>query len=339
MKAKQIPGSSELIQEAQRVLRVEAEALLGAVDRLDESFPLAVEILAKAQAAGGKIVLSGVGKSGNVAQKVAATLTSTGSMAVFLHPTEALHGDLGLVGKNDMLLIFSHSGSSQELLQMLPAARELCAGIVAVLGNPAGALAAHADAVIPAVISVEACPNNLAPTASSTLAMALGDALAMALQAKAGFGPDHFARFHPGGKLGKRLLARVADLMHKEGECGMLPPDAGIDDVLLALTRYPHSGVCIVEGATPSGKKKLAGVVTEGDIRRALKHKEKFFTLRARDLMSKNPSTVSAETKATEALAFMEQRERQISFLPVVDSEGGCLGVLRVHDLVLAGLS
>ncbi len=327
----------KIIAEGRRVLTVERDAIGHSIGQLGESFARTVIALERALAAGGKIVVTGVGKSGIVARKVAATLASTGSMSVFLHPTEALHGDLGIVGRNDVLLVFSHSGSSPEILQLLPAAKELCAGAYGVLGNPAGALASQLEFVISSTVSREACSDNLAPTASSTLALALGDAIAMALKAQQGFGPDHFAKFHPGGSLGKRLITRVQDLMHVE--LGLLTPDAKMDDVVIALTKYRQSGVCIVEGKTASGKPKLAGVITEGDIRRALSQKEAFFGLRARDVMTKKPTTVGPGEKASDALAVMEQRDGQISFLPVVDEEGGCLGVIRVHDLVLAGLA
>lgn len=299
----------------------------------------AVDFLHETLAKGGKVVVSGVGKSGNVAQKVAATLTSTGSVAVFLHPTEALHGDLGVLAPNDALVVFSHSGSSQEVLLMLAAAKDLCRGVVAILGNPNGSIAKHAHAVISSSISSEACPDNLAPTASSTLAMAVGDAVAMALKLRAGFGPDKFAKFHPGGKLGRRLLTLVEDLMHGAGEFAVLAPDASIDEVVIALTKFRHSGICIADGKTPGGLPKLAGVVVEGDIRRALLKKETFFGLKARDIMTKKPKSVGPKTKAADALDVMENRAGQLSFLPVVDDEGGCVGVLRVHDLVLSGLN
>ncbi|NUM89366.1 MAG: KpsF/GutQ family sugar-phosphate isomerase [Bdellovibrionales bacterium] len=333
-----MPKSSEILSEGQRVLSVEAEALRGAVDRLGDGFVRAVEGIHEALRDGGKIVVTGVGKSGIVARKVAATLTSTGSPAVFLHPTEALHGDLGIVRPKDALLVFSHSGGSEELIGLLAAAKPLCSGAWGVFGNPEGALSRQCDAVISSAVPAEACPHNLAPTASSTLAMAIGDAVAMALQKLAGFGPDHFARFHPGGTLGKRLRTTVGDLMHGEGETGMLSPDAVIDDVVLALTKYRQSGICIVEGKAASGRPRLTGVITEGDIRRALSRKEKFFQLRAADVMTRKPATVAPDTKAVDALAMMENRESQIGFLPVVDESGGCLGVIRLHDLVQAGL-
>ncbi len=318
---------------------MEAEALHAASQSLGEGFALAVETIFESLSKGGKIVVSGVGKSGNVARKVAATLTSTGSMAVFLHPTEALHGDLGLLSAQDALLVFSHGGSSQEILLMLPAAKKLCRSVVAILGNANGSIAQHSTAVISAAISSEACPDNLAPTASSTLAMAIGDSLAMALKMKAGFGPDHFAKFHPAGQLGRRLLTLVEDLMHKGNEIALLAPDASMEDVVIALTKYRHSGVCIVEGRTDLGRPKLVGVIVEGDIRRALLRKEAFFALKASDIMTRTPKSVHPRTKAAEALDLMENRSGQLSFLPVVEDDGGCVGVLRVHDLVLSGLN
>lgn len=328
---------TKILAEGKRVLAVEASALESASRALDDGFTKTVNGIHDALKRGGKIVVSGVGKSGNVARKVTATLTSLGSTAVFLHPTEAVHGDLGVLQPKDVLLLFSHSGASQELLLMLPAAKELCSGVYAVLGNPSGPISEHSLAVISSSVPAEACPDNLAPTASSTVAMAIGDALALSLKMLAGFGPDHFARFHPGGALGKKLLTRVSDLMHKEGHIGLISPEAMIDEVVIALTKYRQSGICIVEGKTPSGKPKIVGVITEGDIRRALSKKQAFFQLRAGDVMTRKFSSVTPDAKAMDALELMEQREGQLSFLPVVDEEGGCVGVLRIHDLVLAG--
>ena len=319
------------------MLSLEAETLSVASSQLDGSFARAVEIIEKALSQGGKIVVSGVGKSGNVAKKVAATLTSTGSMAVFLHPTDALHGDLGILCRNDVFLLFSHSGSTEELLELLPAVHELCSGRIGVLGNQNGALARGLDVVIPALVPMEACPNNLAPTTSSTLQMAMGDALAMCLQKLVGFSSDSYARFHPGGALGKRASASVGDLMHDRDAIGLLSPTAKIEDVVMALTDYRQSGVCIVKNSQEDPE--LLGVIVEGDIRRALSAKEKFFSYSAEDVMNKNPTTVQADMKAVDALEVMQSRDHQISFLPVVDSDGKCVGALRLHDLVLSGLT
>lgn len=217
--------------------------------------------------------------------------------------------------------------------------KAICGRVVAVLGNKNGALARHSDILIHANVPKEACPNNLAPTTSSTLQMAIGDALAMCLQRLAGFSEEHFARLHPGGTLGKRLHSAVADLMHKQGKLAQLEPTSTMEEVLIALTDTRLSGVCIVDGKTKNGGAKLVGIITEGDIRRALLQKDAFFDLRARDIMTKNPITVQPETKAMDALRVMENREPQLSFLPVVDGEGACVGVLRLHDLVMVGMS
>lgn len=332
---------NEILTEGQRVLRLEAEAIFAAAERLDSSFVDSVERIHGQLVEGGKIIVSGVGKSGNVAQKLAATLTSTGSMAVFLHPTEALHGGLGLIGPKDVFLLFSHSGSTEELLAILPSVKRSSALIVSVLGNPHGALAKHSDVVIHANVPKEACPNNLAPTTSSTLQMAIGDALAMCLQTLVGFSEENFARLHPGGRLGRQLHTRVSDLMHSGKAMARLLPDATMDQVVIALTDYRLSGVCIfasLEPELPAGK-KLLGVITEGDLRRALFKRDQFFSLQARDIMTSSPITVRPELMASDALKVMENRDQQLSFLPVVTEAEECVGVLRLHDLVLAGLA
>lgn len=328
-----------VIEEAKRVLETEADALRSGMDSVDESFEHAVELVLEALQAGGKVVTVGVGKSGNVAQKVAATMTSTGTQAIFLHPTEALHGDLGVVRPKDVLLLFSNSGSSDEILSMIPMAKSLGQSVIGILGNRNGALATYCDVVIYAGISMEACPHNLAPTSSSTLAMAMGDAIAMVLQKISGFSRDHYARFHPGGRLGKRLLTTVENLMHKEGHFGVVSPQASMEEVIVALTKFNLAGICVAEGTTSAGRPKLVGLIVEGDLRRALKHKEKFFDLKASDILNENPVTVAPDTKASDALEVMEKGRHQKAFLPVIDAEGGCVGALRVHDLVLAEMS
>jgi arabinose-5-phosphate isomerase len=328
-----------ILDECRRVLLEEADVIRGAADRIDAEFPKAVEAMRSALNSGGKIVVSGVGKSGNVARKLASTLTSTGSMAIFLHPTEALHGDLGVIGEQDIFLLFSHSGSTEELLNILPSVRSRAKHIIAVIGSRQGSLARHSDIVIHANVPREACRNNLAPTSSTTLQMALGDALAICLQGLSGFSEKEFARLHPGGALGKRLHTAVSDLMHRDENLVLLAPEASVEEVLVTLTTTRLSGVCIVDGKSRSGGSLLVGIVTEGDIRRALLRKSEFFELKARDIMTKNPTLIGPNAPASEALRVMENREPQLSFLPVVDDDGSCVGALRLHDLVLAGLS
>lgn len=327
----------KILGEGQRVLRMEADALRAGAEQLDAEFCRAVEVCLAALQSGHKVVVSGIGKSGIVAQKVAATLNSTGSMAIFLHPTEALHGDLGVVRKQDVFLYFSNSGSTEELLHLLPSVRENCSSVVGIVGNRNGHLSKHSDILISANIPKEACPNNLAPTSSSTLQMAIGDALAMALSTELGFSPDHYAKFHPGGVLGKKLHSNVADLMQTQDKIALLKPNTKLQSVVIAMTDYRQSGVCIVDNTV--GHPKLLGVITERDIRLALLKQEQFFELTAADIMTKNPITVGPRTKASDALELIENREHQLSFLPVVDEDGACVGVLRIHDLVLAGLA
>lgn len=330
-------NDSEILADGREVLQMEADALLAGVSQLDQSFCDAIKLCASAIHSGHKIIVSGVGKSGIVAQKVAATLTSTGSLAIFLHPTEALHGDLGVLRKEDVFVYFSNSGSTEELLHLLPVVQKLCSGVIGIVGNRNGVLAKNTTILIGASIPSEACPNNLAPTSSSTLQMAIGDALAMSLSKQFEFSADHYAQFHPGGALGKRLHSTVADLMQSGDKIALIPPDAKLESVVLALTDYRQSGVSIVEQR--DGRPFLVGVITERDIRLALLKREQFFELSAADIMTKNPLTVRPETKASDALELIENREHQLSFLPVVDSNGFCVGVLRVHDLVLAGLA
>lgn len=316
---------------------MEADALRAGAEQLDKNFCKATLACIDALQSGYKVVVSGIGKSGIVAQKVASTLTSTGSMAIFLHPTEALHGDLGVLRKQDVFLYFSNSGSTEELLRLLPTVRGNCSSVIGIVGNRSGVLSKHSDIQISANIPKEACPNNLAPTSSSTLQMAIGDALAMALSTALGFSADHYAKFHPGGALGKKLHSSVSDLMQTRDKIALLKPDTKLELVVIAMTDYRQSGVCIVDDS--GGVSKLLGVITERDIRLALLKQEQFFELTAADIMTKDPITVDPRTRASDALELIENREHQLSFLPVVDEGGACIGVLRIHDLVLAGLA
>ncbi len=330
-------SSEAILIEARRVLSEESQALSLAAQTIDQGFADSVNLAHKVLTAGGKIVVIGVGKSGNVAQKLASTLTSTGSLAVYLHPTEALHGDMGLLNSKDIVFLFSNSGSTEEILRLLPTLKSIASSIVGVFGNVNGVLAAQVDIVISAAISKEACPHNLAPTTSSTLQMAIGDALAMCLQKVAGFRPEQYAQLHPGGALGKRLHTKVSDLMHKKDEIALLSPEAKMEDIIVALSDYRLSAICIVD-MEGKDRDRLLGIITEGDLRRSLSQQEKFFHLKAKDIMTTNPQTVLPETNASDALELMESRKWQLSFLPVVDGEGNCVGAIRIHDVVLAGL-
>jgi len=318
------------------VLELESRALHAAAGRLNTGSPAregilkSIRLLQETLENGRKIVVTGIGKSGKIGEKIAATFSSTGSLAIFLHPTEGLHGDLGVVTEGDCVLAISHTGNTEELLRLVPSLKSRRARIIALCGHPQSRLVKLADAWIDSSIEQEACPHNLAPTSSTTLALSLGDALAVTLMRLRGFDAQAFALNHPGGSLGARLTLTVADLMHPLGETlSSLSPTATMDEVLLASTRQKLGAVLIT---SPDGK--LAGLITDGDIRRALSHRERFFGLLAESVMTRAPSTTEPAALAWTALEKMENRPSQISVLPVVDIQGKALGLLRLHDLV-----
>lgn len=330
-------SSEQIIAEATRVLSLEGKAILDCSDRLRqnaggaaESFQKAVGICMKALDDGGKLIVTGVGKSGKVGQKIAATLSSTGSLSLFLHPTEGLHGDLGVVRSSDVVLALSYTGNTDEVIKLLPSLKSLGVKVIGLGGKANSLLAQQCDVWLDGGVGSEACPHNLAPTTSTTLALALGDALAVTLMNLRGFDVQAFALNHPGGSLGKRLQLRVEGLMHRGSDVPVLSVDAKMDEVILISSQKPLGGVLIVEGT------RLKGIITDGDLRRSLKLREKFFDLRAEEVMTRNPITVGPEMKAEQALDLMENRPSQISVLPVVDSSGNWMGLLRLHDLVRA---
>lgn len=320
-----------MLEEAKTFLDAEIDAIRRVKDLLDENFEKAVDLLHNCK---GKVVVTGMGKSGIISKKIAATMSSTGTLAVFLHPAEGIHGDLGIVTANDVVLALSKSGETEEILTLLPSIKEIGAKIISLAGNIHSTLARESDVVINANVEREACPLNLVPTASITVAMVLGDALAISLLKKKGFKPTDFAVYHPGGILGKRLLLKVKDLMHKGDENPTLREDTNMEDIIVTLTEKKMGGVSIVDDCG-----RLQGVITDGDLRRSLRHKERLFSLKAKDIMTKNPVVTAPETKAVEALELMENRLSQIMVLPVVDTEKKVVGILRLHDIARAGLS
>jgi arabinose-5-phosphate isomerase len=317
---------NSLLSAAQRVLLAEARAIEQASGRLDLEYDRAVEILVHHQ---GKVLVTGIGKSGIVAQKIAATLCSVGQPAVFLHPVEALHGDLGLYSPGDPTIVISRSGNTEELLRLVARLRALASPVIGLLGMPQSALGRMMDVVIDAGVRAEADPNNLAPTSSAVVAMALGDALAIGVMTRRGFTAEDFARFHPAGQLGRNLLLSVSDVMHPLAECATASPGMVLRDVVVAMTQRPLGAACVLE---PDGA--LAGLVTDGDVRRALQRHEKIRDVTARDVMNAKPTTVTTETSVHEALRLMEDRPSQIAVLPVVDAQSGlAAGLVRLHDL------
>jgi len=326
----------DVLGEIKRVLTIEGQAILACVERIEKStsahgIQKGLSLLYGALSRGGKVVVTGVGKSGKVAQKIAATLNSTGNFAVFLHPTEGLHGDLGVIVSGDVVLALSYTGNTEELIRLLPSLKSRQIPVVAITGNSQSKLAQQSDAWIDGFVTSEACPHNLAPTSSTTLALAIGDAIVTTLMQMRGFDPLAFARNHPGGSLGNRLSLQVMNVMHTGDQIPCLGLTVSMDEVVMVLTQFKMGGVFIVSG---ENNQNLLGVITEGDIRRALQHREKFFSLKAGDVMTRQPVTVAPEMLAIEALDLMRNRPSQISVLPVVDGQGKLQGILRLLDLV-----
>jgi arabinose-5-phosphate isomerase len=316
--------------KVKELLQLEAAAIELAIERLHPaSVERAIDLLASCAT---KVVVTGIGKSGVIAQKIAQTLTSTGTVAIFVHPSDALHGSLGMVGKGDVVIVLSNSGETDEILAILPPLRQKGASIVSIVGNAHSTLAGKSDVVLDASVDQEACPLNLAPTTSTTVALAIGDAIAMTVMSTRGLTAEDFAANHPAGRLGKRLTLRVSDLMHPSPE---IRPDAGWLDVVKAISAHSLGAVNVV-----SGRQELQGIVTDGDLRRTIEKidSQKLGGLIATDMMTAHPVTASPEMLVFDALRLMEDRPSQISVLPVVDESGRCVGLVRLHDIVKAGI-
>lgn len=308
------------------------ESLCG---KLNDEFAITVNAIHSAvhgENRRGKVVVTGVGKSGLIGKKISATLSSTGTRSAFLHPTEAAHGDLGIICEEDVVIAISKSGETSELLAILPLVRKLGSSLVAMVGNLSSTLARRSDHVIDCSVEREACPHDLVPTTSTTATLAMGDALAIALSRLRDFSPGDFAVYHPSGSLGRRLLLSVADLMHRGERNPTVSPETDSTTVVEVMTETKLGGVNVVDG-----KGMLLGIITEGDVRRHIRRGEEFFSLRASDMMTKSPQTISEDATAEQAYRKMEFRESQINVLPVVDSSGVCVGLLRLHDVIGGG--
>ncbi len=321
------------ISQFSELLKHEAATIECAARRIESTqVARAVRLLVDCQ---GKVILTGIGKSGFIARKVAATLTSTGTRAVFLHPSDALHGDLGIIDLSDVVVLLSNSGETDEVLVMLPYLKHRAVPIIAIVGNVSSTVARNADAVLDAAVDKETCPFNLAPTASTTVALAIGDALALTVMQIKGLTPEDFALNHPAGRLGKRLTLKVADLMRTGADNPSVSPAASWLEVVSAITRGGLGAVNVV-----NNDGGLAGIITDGDLRRAIQKSNpaKLGDLNAEVFMTRNPVTVTPGELAYTALQLMENRPSQISVLPVVDGGRRSVGLLRLHDLVRSGL-
>lgn len=321
-------NESDAVRSARRVLAIEAQGLAAMSDRLDEHFDRAVEIL---EACEGKVVVTGMGKSGLICRKIVATLASTGTPAAFLHAADALHGDFGLVSKGDVVLAVSHSGETEEILRLLPLIKRHDIRIMAITGGVRSTLGRAADVVLDSSVSDEACPLGLAPTASTTAALAMGDALAVALLLRRGFTESDFAELHPAGSLGRRLL-KVEDVMHTEAALPLVKPSTSFADTLHEMTskRLGATGVVDERG-------DLAGIVTDGDLRRSLTRTKQIHALVAEDLMTRNPKTIEGSALAARAVAEME-RHNITSLFILEPGTKRPIGIVHLHDLLKAGV-
>lgn len=321
---KPIMCAENLQQMARTVLQTEAAALEAAAMRLDKRIVEAAQAILSHT---GKVVVSGMGKSGLVGQKIVATLCSTGTPAVFLHPAEALHGDLGIYQKGDPTLLLSKSGTTAELLHLLPLLRQFHSPIIALVGKMDSPLAQKADIALDGSVACEADPLALVPTSSTTLALSIGDALACVLMQARAFKPEDFARFHPGGQLGRNLLLQVSDVMRPRQAIAIIAPNTTLREIVIAMTQAPHGAACVVEN------ERLCGIITDGDIRRALQKHDDIRGLRARELMTPRPVCITPDALLAQAIRTMEDRASQISVLPVLDSSQRLMGILRLHDV------
>ena len=319
------------IEEARRVIRVEADALAAMADRIDASFERAIDMIMSSP---GRVIVSGMGKSGLVGQKIASTMASTGTPAFFLHPAEGIHGDLGMIMKGDVVIAISNSGETEEILRILPSVKRLGAHLIAMSGNPTSNLARSSDVFLDVSVAEEACPLGLAPTASTTATLAMGDALAVALLVKRGFKAEDFAIFHPGGSLGKKLILRVEDLMHSGDAIPLVQEDTVMKDALFVITEkgLGVTGVCDASGA-------LKGVITDGDLRRALAKGFDILNQRAAEIMKCGPLRIKRSELAAAALQIMEQRAITSLFVFTDDQISSPCGIIHLHDILKSGIA
>lgn len=313
---------------AKKVLLNESEAILKLAERIDGDFDKIVTLLAENK---GRIIITGMGKPGFIAQKISATMSSTGTPSLYLHPAEALHGDLGRVTNEDIIIAFSNSGETEEILRLLPIIKKIGAKLISVTGNKSSTLALNSDHVLDSSVDEEACPMGLAPTTSTTAMLALGDALAIALLEKKNFKPCDFALFHPGGTLGKRLLLRTEDIMRKKEDTPIVAEDTLIKDVLLKITKMRSGCASVVDD-----KGKLTGIFTDGDLRRHFDEGSGLMDRQIKDVMTKDPVTITGDRLAAEAFEIL--RDKKIDEIPVVDASGNPVGLLDVQDILKAGL-
>lgn len=325
-----LSAAVDILEEIRRVLDIEIEGLQSVRSNLNSNFARAVEVIASSKR---HVYVTGAGKSGIIATKIAATLRSTGTAATFLHPSEALHGDVGMVGKDDVVLSIGKSGETSELNALLRVLKKSGSTIIAITSSPESSMAALSDLVLEVKIIREACHLNLAPTTSTTAALAVGDAIAITLMKMKGLSEQDFARLHPGGQLGKRLLLTVEDVMRKGPDNPVIPATQNIKEMLARITSFRVGAISIV-----NEREELVGLVTDYDIRRVLESEQNLFSLRITDIMNPKPAVIPADEKAVRALEIMRDRHKPTAVLPVVDGSRRAVGMVHLHDLISAGL-
>ncbi|MGL6063715.1 MAG: KpsF/GutQ family sugar-phosphate isomerase [Fusobacteriaceae bacterium] len=316
----------DIINYAKAIFDTEIESLEKVKNRISESLVKISNLIINSE---GKVVITGIGKSGIIGKKIAATLSSTGTLTVFMNSAEGLHGDLGMIGPKDVVIAISNSGNSDEVISILPSIKKIGATLIAMTGNINSKLGKEADYILDIGINLEACPLNLAPMSSTTCTLVMGDALAAVLIKMRNFKPENFAVYHPGGSLGRRLLMKVENVMHKGEAIPICSEESTMNEVVLIMSKKRLGTVCVVKNGV------MEGIITEGDLRRALGREKEFFSLKAKDIMTKDFSVVENNKMAIDALEMMENRESQISVLPVFDNKE-LVGIVRIHDLISA---
>jgi len=316
------------IEKGREVIRIEAEAIQALESRIDENFQKAIQILLACK---GRVIITGLGKSGLIAQKIAATMTSTGTAAIFLHAAEALHGDAGAVLKNDAVICISKSGNTEEVLQLMPVMKRQGVPIIAMTGNTHSEMALRADVVLDISVKEEACPYDFVPTASTTATLVMGDALALALFQERGFSMEEFAQYHPGGAIGRKLLLKVDDIMRSGDDLATVKIDTPMPEVILEITSKRIGATCVMEG------EKLVGIITDGDLRRYMEHHDHLWQLTAKDVMCLQPKCIPAGILAAKALHVMELHS--INQLVVLNEHRFPVGMVHVHDILKAGVA
>ncbi len=316
------------MKRAKEVIRTEAEAVKALEERIDANFEKAVELILNCK---GRVIITGMGKSGIIAKKIASTLTSTGTASIFLHPAEGVHGDLGVVLKEDVIICISKSGNTEEILRLIPQFRKLDVPIISMIGNVNSEMAKCSDVVLDVSVKEEACPYDLVPTASTTATLVMGDALALALFEERGFSVEDFAQFHPGGSIGRQLILQVDDVMRTGDDIAKVYMDTPLSQAILQITSKRLGATCVME------HNKLAGIITDGDLRRLMENTHDILDLKAKDVMTTNPKCVNSGVLAVKALQVME--EFSINALIVIDKRNNPVGMVHIHDLLKAGVT